>query len=158
MVSEYKEFDSEQITNGNLVDVTNGTDKVAIVELQAIEPLECEKSGKELAAVTSKVTQITADVVVETFPLRPVAKPTDSIDGSSSEVMKLNGNLDQTENLKAILASNGIHPNIQGTYTGSSSGKSTCDGAVVVESKVDAQRVISKKGSNKPLELICKYS
>ncbi|XP_022744911.1 uncharacterized protein LOC111295626 [Durio zibethinus] len=254
MVSEYKEFDSEQIINGNLVDVTNGTDKVAIVELQVIEPLESDKSGKELAAITSKVTQITADVVVETFPLHPVAKPTDSIDGSSSEVMKLNGNLDQTENLKvnvspenassklddmnssevsiltyekevennvdllsennsdladkkvvenisdpllessdcstgetavddthngaalevscndvltsetkeqnqaivreAINASNGIHPNIRGTYTGSNSGKSTSEGAVVVESKVDVQHVNSKRGTDKTLDRI----
>ncbi|XWS66255.1 hypothetical protein CRYUN_Cryun05aG0183900 [Craigia yunnanensis] len=256
MGSEYKEFDSEQIVNGNLVDVTNGTDKAAIVELQVIEPLESDKSGKELAATTSKVTQITADIVVETFPLQPVAKPTDSIDGRSSKVRNLNENLDQTENVKVnvnvslengssklndmnfsevsiltdekevennvyllseknsdledkkvvenisdpllessdcstgetamhdthngaalkvscndvltsetneqsqaivgevINASIGIHPKIHGTYTGSSSGESTSEGAVVVESKVDVQHVNSKKGSNKTLDRI----
>ncbi|XVF23462.1 hypothetical protein REPUB_Repub13aG0040900 [Reevesia pubescens] len=94
MGSEYKKFEREQIINGNLVDVTNGTDKEAIVELHVIEPLVSEKSGKEPAATTSKVTHITADIVVETFPLRPVAKPTDSIDGRSSEVRKLNENLE----------------------------------------------------------------
>ena len=93
-------FETEQIINRNLVDETNGTDKAAIVELQVIEPLESDKSGKELEATTSKVTQITADTVVETFPLRPIAKPTDSIDGRSSEVRKLNETLDQTENVK----------------------------------------------------------
>ncbi|KAK8546200.1 hypothetical protein V6N13_067425 [Hibiscus sabdariffa] len=100
MVSEYKNFDSEKIINGNHVDVTNGTDKVAIVEVQVIEPLESDKSEKEMDASTTEVTQITADVVVETFPLRPVAKPTDIIDGMSSDVGKLNENFDQTENGK----------------------------------------------------------
>ncbi|XP_022765504.1 uncharacterized protein LOC111310371 isoform X2 [Durio zibethinus] len=254
MGSEYKKFDSEQIINGNLVDVTNGTDKADIVELQVIEPLESDKSGKELAATTSKVTQITAEIVVETFPLRPVAKTTDIIDGRSSEVRKLDENLDKTENVKvnlslengssnlddmnasevsiltdekeeennvdlfleknsdvadnkvvenisdpllessycstmenavndtnngaalelscndvltsetnkqsqaivglAINASNGIHPKIHGTRTGSSSGESTTQEAVVAESKVDVQHVNSKKGSNKTLDRI----
>ncbi|XWS56356.1 hypothetical protein CRYUN_Cryun09bG0079100 [Craigia yunnanensis] len=251
---EYKKFDSKQIINGNLVDVTNGTNKAAIVELQVIEPLESDKSGKDLAATTSKVTHITEDIVVETFPLRPVAKPTDSIDGRSSEVRKLNENLDQTENAKvnvslengssqvdemnssevsiltdekevednldllseknsdladkklvdnisdpllessdcsteetathdthngaalqfscndvltsetseqsqatvgeAINASNGIHPKIHGTYTGSNNGESTSEGAVVFESIIDVQHVNSKKGSNKTLDRI----
>ncbi|XWS75244.1 hypothetical protein CRYUN_Cryun01aG0068900 [Craigia yunnanensis] len=246
--SEYKKFESEQIINRNLVDVTNGTDKAAIAELQVIEPLESDKSGKELAATTSKVTQITADIVVETFPLRPVAKPTNSIDGRSSEVRKLNENLDQAENIKvnvslengssnlddtksseisiltdekevennedllleknsnladekvmenisdplleisdcstrahnggalevscndvltsetneqsqaivgeAINASNGIHPKFHVPYSASSSGESTTQEAVVVESKVDVQHVNSKKGSNKTLDRI----
>ncbi|XVE75481.1 hypothetical protein DITRI_Ditri12bG0097300 [Diplodiscus trichospermus] len=96
---EYKEFDSEQPVDGNLGDVSNGTDKAAIVELQVIEPQESDKSGKELEATTSKVTQITADIVVETFPLRPIAEPTESIDGRYSEVRKLHENLDQKENV-----------------------------------------------------------
>ncbi|KAE8676914.1 DNA binding, putative isoform 2 [Hibiscus syriacus] len=99
MGSEYK-IDSEQIINEDLVDVTCGTDKVAMVEVQVIEPLESDKSEKEMEASTTEVTQITADVVVETFPLRPVAKPTGTIDGMCSDVGKLNENLDQTENGK----------------------------------------------------------
>ncbi|XP_021296183.1 uncharacterized protein LOC110425596 [Herrania umbratica] len=254
MGSEYKKFDSEQIINGNFVDVTNGTDKVAIVDLQVTEPLESDKSGKELAAATSKVTQITADVVVETFPLRPVAKLIDSIDGRSSEGGELNENLNQTETVKvnesleygcsklddinssefsnlteekevenlvdllleknsdladkkvvenisdpllessdcftrksgidedyngaalevscsnvltseineqsqaiveeAVNASNGIHPKIDGTYTGSCTGESTTQEDVVVEGKVDVQHVKSQKGSNKTLDRI----
>ncbi|XP_039028511.1 uncharacterized protein LOC120162425 isoform X1 [Hibiscus syriacus] len=100
MGSEYKKIDSEQIINGNLVDVTNGTDKVALVEVQVLETLESDKSEKKMDASTTYGTQITADVVVETFPLRPVAKPTDTIGGMSSDVGKLNENLDQTENGK----------------------------------------------------------
>ncbi|MBA0792675.1 hypothetical protein Gohar_017152 [Gossypium harknessii] len=100
MESENKEFGSEKIINGNLVDVTNGTDKAALVEVQVIEPPESDKSKKETYVFTSKVIQVEADIVVETFPLRPVAKPTDSINGMSSEVGKLNENLDKTENGK----------------------------------------------------------
>ncbi|KAG8503307.1 hypothetical protein CXB51_001281 [Gossypium anomalum] len=100
MESEYKEFGSEKFINGNLVDVTNGTDKAAFVEVQVIEPPESDKSKKETDVFTSKVIQIEADMVVETFPLRPVAKPTDSINGMSSEVGKLNENLDKMENGK----------------------------------------------------------
>ncbi|GMJ11973.1 hypothetical protein like AT3G52170 [Hibiscus trionum] len=98
--SEYKKFHSEQIINGNPVDVTNGSDEAAIVEVQVIEPLESDKSEKETEAPITDVTQITADVVVETFPLRPLAKPTDIIDGVSGDGRKLNVNLDQTENGK----------------------------------------------------------
>ncbi|OMO62833.1 hypothetical protein COLO4_32868 [Corchorus olitorius] len=248
--SEHKKFDSEQINNGNLVNVTNETDKAEMLELEVIEPLESDEIGKELAATTSKVTQITSDVVVETFPLRPVAGPTDCADGWSTEVRKLNENLEQTENgnvvvslengslkaddmnssevsvledkkevrnnvdilpenpdvadrivldssdpllessgcstiksalhdahnstelgvvshndaltseesqaivQEAINASNGVHPQFHGTYTGRSSGESTTQEAVVVESKVDAQHANSRKLSNKPLDRI----
>lgn len=100
MESEYKEFGSEKIINGNLVDVTNGTDKAALVEVQVIEPPESDKSKKETYVFTSKVIQVEADIVVETFPLRPVAKPTDSVNGMSSEVGKLDENLYKTENGK----------------------------------------------------------
>lgn len=100
MESENKEFGSEKIINGNLVDVTNGTDKAALVEVQVIEPPESDKSKKETYVFTSKVIQVEADIVVETFPLRPVAKPTDSVNGMSSEVGKLDENLYKTENGK----------------------------------------------------------
>ncbi|KAK8531840.1 hypothetical protein V6N13_131197 [Hibiscus sabdariffa] len=98
--SEHKKFHSEQIITGNLVYVTNGSDKAAIVEVQVIEPPESDKSENEMDASVTQVTQITTDVVVETFPLRPVAKPTDIIDGLSSYGGKLNENLHQTENGK----------------------------------------------------------
>ncbi|XVF75656.1 hypothetical protein PTKIN_Ptkin13bG0204500 [Pterospermum kingtungense] len=257
MVSEHEDFESEQIVNVHVVDVTNGTDKAGHLESHVIEPLESDKTGKELAVATSKVTQLTTDIVVETFPLRPVAKPTDSIDGRSSEARKLNEDLDQTENVKvnaclengsskhndmnssgvsilthekevennvdlmsekksdladkkvaenildpllessncstketamheahngaalkascndvltsetneqsqpivgeqAINASNGIHPKLHGTYTGSSGVEPTSDSAVVMERKVDVQHVNSnsKKGGNKTLDRI----
>ncbi|XVF82990.1 hypothetical protein PTKIN_Ptkin16aG0096900 [Pterospermum kingtungense] len=263
VVPENKKFESEQVINRNLVDVPNGTAKTEIVELQVIEPLESDKHGKVLAT-TSKATQLTADIVVETIPLCPVAKLTDSIDGRSSEVRKLNENLDQTEKMKvnvnlengssnlcgsdsanvsiltdekevennvdlllektsnladkkvaenisdqliessdlicadngvalkvscndvltsetneqsqvtigevtfgskpneqsqvivgeAINASDGIHPKVHGTYSASSSGKSTTQEAVAIESKLEVQHVNSKNRSYKTLDRI----
>ena len=55
---------------------------------------------------------------------------------------------------QAINASNGIHPKIHVTYTGSSNEEPTSEGAVVFESKIDVQHVNSKKGSNKTLDRI----
>ncbi|KAK8638838.1 hypothetical protein V6N13_137247 [Hibiscus sabdariffa] len=63
--SEYKKFHCEQIITGDLIDVTNGSDKAAIVEVQVIEPPESDKSEKEMDASITQVTQITADVVVK---------------------------------------------------------------------------------------------
>lgn len=57
---------------------------------------------------------------------------------------------------QAINASNGIHPKVQGAYSGSSIVESTSNGAVVVGSKVDVQHVNSnsKEGGNKTLDRI----
>uniref|UniRef100_A0A2P2K2C0 AT3G52170-like helix-turn-helix domain-containing protein n=1 Tax=Rhizophora mucronata TaxID=61149 RepID=A0A2P2K2C0_RHIMU len=73
-------FDNGQIINGNSMIVeTEESDKPKVVA-QLIEPLEAEKTFER-----AKVTQM-EDVMVETFPLRPVAKPTDYFDESSVDV------------------------------------------------------------------------
>lgn len=56
--------------------------------------------------------------------------------------------------LQAVNASNGMHPKIDGTDTGSCIGESTTQEAVVVEGQVDLQHVNSQKGSNKTLDRI----
>lgn len=81
---ENQMFDNGQIVNGSQVDVkTEDSAKSTYEELQTSKSFEKVKSER-LAASTAKVTPITADVVVETFPLRPAPKTADCSSTSSA--------------------------------------------------------------------------
>lgn len=81
---ENQMFDNGQIVNGSQVDVkTEDSAKSTYEELQTSKSFEKVKSER-LAASTAKVTPITADVVVETFPLRPAPKTADYSSTSSA--------------------------------------------------------------------------
>ncbi|XP_010241636.1 PREDICTED: uncharacterized protein LOC104586176 [Nelumbo nucifera] len=56
-----------------------------------------EKVKNHLDASTAKITPIATDVIVETFPLRSVSKPTYSIDERSQETRNLTGDLEEQE-------------------------------------------------------------
>lgn len=75
---EKQMFDNEQIVNENQVDVkTEDSAKSTYEELQTSKSIEMVKSVGRLVASTAKVTPITADVVVEMFPVRPAPKTAD---------------------------------------------------------------------------------
>lgn len=75
---ENQMFDYEQIVNENQVDVkTEDSAKSTYEELQTSKSIEMVKSVGRLVASTAKVTPITADVVVEMFPVRPAPKTAD---------------------------------------------------------------------------------
>lgn len=93
--SEQQGLNNGKIINGVIVE-NEASDKPRVAEVQVIEPLEAEKRLEELVAFRAKVTAI-EDVIVETFPLRPVTKPTDFLDGNSGEVRYLNGSLGEKE-------------------------------------------------------------
>lgn len=75
---ENQMIDNEQIVNENQVDVkTEDSAKSTYEELQTSKSIEMVKSVGRLVASTAKVTPITADVVVEMFPVRPAPKTAD---------------------------------------------------------------------------------
>ncbi|KAK9283962.1 hypothetical protein L1049_012220 [Liquidambar formosana] len=72
--------------------------------MQISETLEADKDvAEELEASTARVSQLTADVIVETFPLSPVTKQAYSLNGSSSEASDLIGTLEEKETEKVEL-------------------------------------------------------
>ncbi|PRQ56446.1 hypothetical protein RchiOBHm_Chr1g0336511 [Rosa chinensis] len=75
---EYQMFD-----NGGQVDQEDKqTEELTCAEHRTSVPLEVEKNVEEVLAISrSKVTSIEADVIVETFPLTPVTRTTESLDG-----------------------------------------------------------------------------
>lgn len=93
---ENQMFDNGQIVNGSQVDVkTEDSAKSTYEELQTSKSFEKVKSER-LAASTAKVTPITADVVVETFPLRPAPK-TAEYSSTSSAVKNSTETLEKNE-------------------------------------------------------------
>lgn len=75
---ENQMIDNEQIVNENQVDVkTEDSAKSTYEELQTSKSIEMVKSVGRFVASTAKVTPITADVVVEMFPVRPAPKTAD---------------------------------------------------------------------------------
>ncbi|CAN6703714.1 unnamed protein product [Malus baccata var. baccata] len=87
---EYQSFGSGQ-TNGSEVDMTVKESQVqTCTEPQTVEPMEAKKNGEEVLATSRpKVTPIAADVIVETFPLKPVTRKPESLDGSLQVVTDL---------------------------------------------------------------------
>lgn len=79
---EYQMFD-----NGSQVHQKDKkTEELTCAEHRTSEPLEVEKNVEDVSATSrSKVTSIETDVIVETFPLTPVTRATESLDGKVEE-------------------------------------------------------------------------
>ncbi|KAJ6727345.1 DNA BINDING PROTEIN [Salix purpurea] len=100
---EQQGFNNGEIINGNHVIVMNEeADRPEAVEVQETEPQEIEKRMEEVAASDSKVTQM-ADVMVEAFPLPPVTKPAENLNGNSSNVREINGTCEEKTVEKVLL-------------------------------------------------------
>ncbi|KAJ9175463.1 hypothetical protein P3X46_014014 [Hevea brasiliensis] len=88
---EEQQFDKEQIINKSHVSVTNKEcDEIKVAKTKVGEALPKKEVKEEVAASRTKVIQM-ADVIVETFPLRPVNLPINHLDGKSGELRVLNG-------------------------------------------------------------------
>lgn len=94
---ENQMFDNERIIDGSQVDVkTEDSANSTYEELQTSKSFEKVIGAERLAASTAKVTPITADVVVETFPLRPAPKTAD-YSSTSSAIKNSTETLDTNE-------------------------------------------------------------
>ncbi|KAL5760794.1 hypothetical protein ACOSP7_019283 [Xanthoceras sorbifolium] len=98
--NEYQSFDNESIINGYQVDVRiEESGKQTSEDLQTSEQLEAEKNSASSAA---NVTPITEEIVVESFPLRPVPNIVDGLD-TRSGVENLTEIFEETETEKVKL-------------------------------------------------------
>ncbi|KAK4860418.1 hypothetical protein QYF36_023471 [Acer negundo] len=100
--NEIQRFENEQIINRYQyqVDVRiEESDKQKIEDLKTSEQLEAEKNS---AASTAIVIPIAEDIVVESFPLRPVPNIIDGLD-TSSVVRNLNETFEENETEKVKL-------------------------------------------------------
>ncbi|XP_027367007.1 uncharacterized protein LOC113873185 isoform X2 [Abrus precatorius] len=84
--AEHKIVDRGNFLNGGQVDMINKeSNETAISEMQVSDPTTLKQNvEQELGAATTptaKVTAVTEDLIVETFPLRPVARTTSGIEG-----------------------------------------------------------------------------
>lgn len=118
-----QEVSSEMEVNGSAMDLEHETGKevgVKLVEEAREDPIlttshvtptvtvEAESDIKPFVS-TSRVTQITTDVIVETFPLRPVSSST-AIDGSSVETKNLTETSDMLFEEKSPLVNSNPPP------------------------------------------------
>lgn len=87
--ADYTELKQYQNLKGEKIEES---DQTIHSELRESELSKAEENVEES---TAKVTQIPTDIVVETFPLRSVNKPSLSLDGSSHEARDVNGTLDR---------------------------------------------------------------
>ncbi|GKU91620.1 hypothetical protein SLEP1_g5469 [Rubroshorea leprosula] len=64
---------------------------------------EADESVKKFTSISPILSQITTDVIVETFPLRPVSKSTDYMDERYGEMRNLSETSEERENKKVDL-------------------------------------------------------
>ncbi|XP_021618953.1 uncharacterized protein LOC110619715 isoform X2 [Manihot esculenta] len=89
--TERQWFEKEKTINGSYINVPNKEcDEIKVAKTQESEAVQEKEVMEEVAASRTKVIQM-ADIIVETFPLRPVAQPFDNVDAKSSELTGLNG-------------------------------------------------------------------
>ncbi|RDX75559.1 hypothetical protein CR513_44542, partial [Mucuna pruriens] len=84
--TEHKIVDKGHVLNGSQVNMINKeSNEAAMPEIQVGNPTAVKQNvEQELAAATtpmSKVTTVTEDLIVETFPLRSASRTTDGIEG-----------------------------------------------------------------------------
>lgn len=114
--SQHQMVDNGQIINCSQVDVKNReSDELTVTEtdlklsktdLQVNVPLKAENIREELAASRVKVIPTAADVIVETFPLRPVSRTNDNLDRGLGEISKMTNALEKQESKTVDLAAN----------------------------------------------------
>ncbi|KAK6933469.1 hypothetical protein RJ641_036363 [Dillenia turbinata] len=83
--------DDMRVINGVQADPESRLSKNYEAVKSVVEPIQVS---------TDKVTHITADVVVETFPLRTITRPTQIFDGESAEVGVSNGTFEERKTVK----------------------------------------------------------
>ncbi|XP_034705503.1 uncharacterized protein LOC117929327 [Vitis riparia] len=100
--SEHHIFDNGWIINGSHMEKKNEESDMPIyAELEVAETSGAKNALLEEVEVTAaKVTDIAADVVVETFPLRSFTKPSYSLDGELGEASIMTGILEEKETEK----------------------------------------------------------
>ncbi|KAI4352649.1 hypothetical protein L6164_006880 [Bauhinia variegata] len=89
--TEHQMADNGQVINGSQVELANKvSNEVTSPKLQVRETLAPKQNAEqELATPLAKVAAVTADVIVETFPLRPVTRTTDETEEGFKEVIDL---------------------------------------------------------------------
>ncbi|KAJ0045129.1 hypothetical protein Pint_05935 [Pistacia integerrima] len=105
------EHEKQRLNNGSQVVMeVEESARRTYEELQTSKPLEVEEGVEKLAAARATVTPISAEVVVETFPLRSVPKTAES-SGERSDLENLTETLEENEIEKLDLDSgNGSAP------------------------------------------------
>ncbi|KDP45061.1 hypothetical protein JCGZ_01561 [Jatropha curcas] len=107
-------FDNEQVINGRPVIVTNVEfDEINVAKAEVSEAKEPKKNAEEVAATRTEVTQM-ADVIVETFPLRPVTQLPDNLDETFSTLRDLSGTLVEKDVEKVPLGPGSVASNPDG--------------------------------------------
>ncbi|KAF3434115.1 hypothetical protein FNV43_RR25218 [Rhamnella rubrinervis] len=119
--SQHQMVDNGQIIHGSQVDVkTRESDELIVTEtdlklsetyLQANVPSKAENMLEELAPSRVKVNPTAADVIVETFPLRPVSRASDNLDRGLGEISKMTNALEKQESKMVDLAAN-VHSSL----------------------------------------------
>ena len=96
-VPEHQILDNGQTVHGSQLDIENKSSiQLRFTENHEAEPSEKERNIEEtLAASGAKVNP--TDVIVEVFPLQPVTKTTDSVEGILEEVRDLDHSLEEKE-------------------------------------------------------------
>ncbi|GLT88804.1 hypothetical protein SLE2022_068130 [Rubroshorea leprosula] len=116
-----KEASAELEGNGAAIDMKDKTDQestelgvkefleesekelMPVMSSAAPAVSEAEESVKKFTSISPILSQITTDVIVETFPLRPVSKSTDYMDGRYGEMRNLSETSEERENKKVDL-------------------------------------------------------
>ncbi|KAM1262926.1 hypothetical protein ACFX13_028663 [Malus domestica] len=87
---EYQSFDNGLINGSQIDRKDKEREERMCTELQTVEPSEAEKNAEDVRATSkSNVNPLTADVIVETFPLKPVNATPEGLDGRLQEVTDL---------------------------------------------------------------------
>lgn len=110
---KHQMVNDEQIINGSQVNeesdeltVTEINVKLSETDLPGNAPLEAENIREELVTSRVKVTPTATDVIVETFPLRPLSRTSDSLDRELGEVRDMGNTLEKQETKTVNLAAN----------------------------------------------------
>lgn len=103
-IPEHVIVDDQVTVDGGQVGVENKeSDALTETKLHINQPTEAEKV-EEVAASRDKATPMVADVTVETFPLRPIARTGDRLDGRLGEGRDMTSTSKEQENRDVELA------------------------------------------------------
>ncbi|KAM1363086.1 hypothetical protein EV2_028814 [Malus domestica] len=87
---EYQSFGNGLINGSQIDRKDKEREEQTCTEPQTVEPVEAEKNAEDVRATSkSNVNPLTADVIVETFPLKPVNATPEGLDGRLQEVTDL---------------------------------------------------------------------
>lgn len=128
--------DNGRIVNGYEMEENNEESDLSMhAELEVVETSGAKNIILEVEATAARVTDIAADVVVETFPLRSVTNPSYSLDGELGEASSMTRILEKKETEKVEIETEKVY---------------VLDGKISVEDpldSVDEKSVTSPVGS-----------